>query len=201
MEERLLRSGHELFRQMLEKGAQLKADPAPPICPVCQNKLSRWKPGHGTSIQTRFGTICIQRARGSCKRCREWRFPADAQLGLPAESRQSPAVREMAALTVGKMPAPEAQQVVERLAGVTISAATVGPTKSSSWPTAPPGFGTWPATALPERASTWTTTMSANISGRVAHALHPDDETAAQAWVDPMLDKLTCSFSRFVGTP
>ena len=64
MEERLLRSGHELFRQMLEKGAQLKADPAPPICPVCQNKLSRWKPGHGTSIQTRFGTICIQRARG-----------------------------------------------------------------------------------------------------------------------------------------
>jgi len=125
MEEHLLRSGHEMFRQMLEKGAQLKADQAPPICPVCQNKLSRWKPGHGTSIQTRFGTIRIQRARGYCKRCRKWRFPADALLGLPAEGTQSPAVQEMAALTVSKMPAPEAQQVVERLAGVTISAATL----------------------------------------------------------------------------
>jgi len=48
--------------------------------------------------------------------------PPDALLGLPAEGTQSPAVQEMAALTVSKMPAPEAQQVVERLAGVTISA-------------------------------------------------------------------------------
>lgn len=125
LEEHLLRGGHELFRQMLEKGAQLKADQAPPLCPVCQNKLSRWKAGHGTSIQTRFGPIRIQRARGYCKRCRKWRFPADALLGLPPEGTQSPAVQEMAALTVSKMPAPEAEQVVERLAGVKISAATL----------------------------------------------------------------------------
>ena len=54
LEEELLRGGHEVFRQMLEKAAQLKADQAPPVCPVCQSKLSRWKAGHGTSIQTRF---------------------------------------------------------------------------------------------------------------------------------------------------
>src|SRR5208283_2296297 len=125
LEEHLLRGGHELFRQMLEKGAQLKADQAPPLCPVCQNKLSHWKQGHWTSIQTRFGTIRLQRARGYCKRCRKWRFPADALLGLPEEGTQSPAVQEMAALTVSKMPAPEAEQVVERLAGVKISAATL----------------------------------------------------------------------------
>jgi hypothetical protein len=125
MEEQLLRGGHEVFRQMLEKGAQLKADQAPPICPVCQNKLSRWKQGHPTTIQTRFGPVRIQRARGYCKRCRKWRFPADALLGLPEEGTQSPAVQEMAALTVSKMPAPEAEQVVERLAGVKISAATL----------------------------------------------------------------------------
>src|SRR5580704_1526090 len=106
MEERLLRGGHEVFRQMLEKGAQLKADQAPPLFPVCQNKLSRWKQGH-------------------CKRCRKWRFPADGLLGLPEEGTQSPAVQEMAALTVSKMLAPEAEQVVERLAGVKISAATL----------------------------------------------------------------------------
>ncbi|HEX3719147.1 MAG TPA: hypothetical protein VH595_14415, partial [Verrucomicrobiae bacterium] len=71
MEEQLLRGGHEVFRQMLEKGAQLKADQAPPTCPVCQNKLSRWKQGHWTSIQTRFGAIRLQRARGYCKRRRK----------------------------------------------------------------------------------------------------------------------------------
>jgi hypothetical protein len=125
MEEDLLRGGHEVFRQMLEKGAQLKADQAPPLCPVCQNKLSRWKPGHWTSIQTRFGTIRIHRGRGYCRRCRKWRFPADTVLGLPEEGTQSPAVQEMAALTVSKMPAPEAEQVVERLTGVKISAATL----------------------------------------------------------------------------
>jgi hypothetical protein len=126
MEEQLLQGGHELFRQMLEKGAQGKADQAPPLCPVCQNKLSRWKQGHWTSIQTRFGPIRIQRARGYCKRCRKWRFPADRGLGLPEEGTPSPAVQEMAALTVSKRPAPEAQQVIERLAGVKISAATLG---------------------------------------------------------------------------
>ncbi len=125
MEEQLLRGGHEVFRQMLEKGARLKADQAPPLCPVCQNKLSRWKSGHATGIQTRFGMIRIHRARGYCKRCHKWRFPADAVLGLPEEGTQSPAVQEMAALTVSKMTAPEAEQVVERLAGVKILAATL----------------------------------------------------------------------------
>src|SRR5271156_3447722 len=125
MEERLLRGGHEVFRQMLEKGARLKADQAPPVCPVCQNQLSRWKQGHWTCIQTRFGAVGIQRARGYCKRCGKWRFPADAALGLPEEGTQSPAVQEMAALTVSKMPAAEAEQVIERLAGLKISAATL----------------------------------------------------------------------------
>ena len=41
LEEQLLRGGHELFRQMLEKAAQEKAAAAPPLCPHCQNKLRR----------------------------------------------------------------------------------------------------------------------------------------------------------------
>jgi len=126
MEEDLLRGGQELFRQMLEQAAQQKAAAAPPLCPHCQHRLSRRSEGHGTTIQTRFGAIRIQRGRGYCKRCRKWRFPADAVLGLPEEGTQSPAVQEMAALTVSKMPAPEAEQVIERLAGVKISAATLG---------------------------------------------------------------------------
>jgi hypothetical protein len=126
LEEQLLRGGHELFRQMLEKAAQQKADTAPPLCPHCQNKLSRVTDGHGTTIQTRFGAIRLQRARGYCKRCRKWRFPADSVLGLSETGTQSPAVQEIAALTVSQMPAAQAEQLVERLAGIKISAATLG---------------------------------------------------------------------------
>jgi hypothetical protein len=126
LEEELLRGGQEVFRQMLAKAAQQKADAAPPLCPHCQNKLSRLSGGHWTTLQTRFGPIRVQRVRGYCRRCRKWRFAADAVLGLPEQGTQSPAVQEMAALTVSKMPATEAEQVVERLAGIKISAATLG---------------------------------------------------------------------------
>jgi hypothetical protein len=126
LEEQLLRGGHELFRQMLEKAAQQKADTAPPLCPHCQNKLRRVTDGHGTTIQTRFGAIRVQRARGYCRRCRKWRFPADTVLGLPETGTQSPAVQEIAALTVSQMPAAQAEHLVERLAGLKISAATLG---------------------------------------------------------------------------
>ena len=126
LEEQLLRGGHEVFRQMLEKAAQQKADAAPPLCPQCQNKLSRVTGGHWTTIQTRFGPIRLQRARGYCQRCRKWRFPADVLLGLPEEGPQSPAVQEIAALTVSQMPDAQAEHLVERLAGIKISAATLG---------------------------------------------------------------------------
>lgn len=126
LEEELLRGSQEVFRLMLEKAAQQKAEAAPPLCPQCQNRLSRLSPGHGTTIQTRFGPIRVLRVRGYCRRCRKWRFAADSVLGLPGAGTPSPAVPEMAALTVSKMPAAEAEQVVERLAGLKISAATLG---------------------------------------------------------------------------
>ena len=125
LEEQLLRGGQELFRQMLEKAAQQKAAAAPPLCPRCQNKLRRLSDGHGTTLQTRFGAIRVQRARGYCKRCRKWRFPADALLGLPEAGTQSPGVQEIAALTVSQMPAAQAEHLVERLTGLKISAATL----------------------------------------------------------------------------
>jgi hypothetical protein len=126
LEEQLWRGGQELFRQMLEKAARQKAAAAPPLCPHCQNKLRRLTDGHGPTIQTRFGPIGVQRARGYCKRCRKWRFPADTLLGLPDAGTQSPAVQEIAALTVSQMPAAQAEHLVERLTGLKISAATLG---------------------------------------------------------------------------
>ena len=76
-------------------------------------------------MQTRWGNIRVERARGYGQRCKKWRFPADALLGLPEEGTQSPGVQEIAALVVSKMPAPEAEQVVHRLTGVPISAGTL----------------------------------------------------------------------------
>ena len=98
---------------------------APPLCPHCQNKLRRLTADHGTTVQTRWGDIRVERARGYCRRCKKWRFPADALLGLPDQGTQSPGVQEIATLVVSKMPASEAEPVVERLTGVKISAGTL----------------------------------------------------------------------------
>ena len=111
---------------MLEQAAQQKAGVAPPLCPQCQHQLSGVSEGHGTTIPTRFGPIRVQRARFACQPCRQWRFQADTLLGLPADGTQSPAVQEMAALAVSQPPAAPAEHLVERLAGIKISAATLG---------------------------------------------------------------------------
>jgi hypothetical protein len=134
--------------------------------------------GHGTTIPTRFGDIRVERARGDGRRCKKWRFPADALLGLPDEGTPSPAVQEIAARTVSNMPAPEAQQVVERLAGVKISAATLA--RAARQPgqraqekrqalAAPMSHSHWPCNPLPW-SSHWTLGTSANATSTGATA-------------------------------
>ena len=125
MEEEILQKTRELERAVLEEASQKKADLTPPVCPVCKNKLSRVTEGHERSYQTRFGEVRIVRARGWCRRCKCWRFPADHALGLSDAGSCSPGVQEMAALAVSKLPVGEARAVIERLAGVKISRATL----------------------------------------------------------------------------
>ena len=115
----------ELLRQSVQRGAQAKADTAPPNCPVCGQPLSRLSPGHGRTFDTRFGAITIQRTRGYCKRCHKWRVPADAVLGLEETAGYSPAVQDMAALLASKMPVEEASIVLEHLTGVKLPRATL----------------------------------------------------------------------------
>jgi ribosomal protein L34E len=125
LEELLLQETKPLQRTLLEEAAQKKADATPPHCPCCGRPLSRVSGGHTRAFESRFGTITVQRARGYCSRCRKWRFPADARLGLADTAGYSPAVQEMAALGVSKLPVAEAQVVIERLAGVKIPRATL----------------------------------------------------------------------------
>jgi len=119
------RDVQELLRQALERGAQAKADGTPPLCPVCQQKLTRLSAGHPRSFESRYGTITVKRTRGYCKRCRKWRVPADTALGLEESAGYSPAVQDMAALLASKMPVGEASAVLEHLTGVKLPPATL----------------------------------------------------------------------------
>jgi hypothetical protein len=115
----------ELLRQATQRAAQAKADAAPPLCPVCGHKLTRLSAGHPRTFDTRFGSITLQRTRGSCQRCCKWRVPADAALGLEESAGYSPAVQEMTALLASKMPVEEASVVLEHLTGLKLPRATL----------------------------------------------------------------------------
>ena len=125
LEELLLQDTKPLQRTLLEEAAQKKAAAAPPRCPCCGRPLTRLTHGHARTFESRFGPITVRRTRGHCKRCQKWRFPADAALGLEDTAGYSPAVQEMAALGVSKLPVAEAEVVIERLAGVKIPRATL----------------------------------------------------------------------------
>jgi hypothetical protein len=125
MEEQILQQTRGLERRLLEEAAQKKADQTPPVCPVCGHQLSRRTHDHERTFHTRFGPVTVKRLRGWCRRCKEWRYPADPALGLSDTGGASPSVQEMAALMVSKMPVHEASAVIERLTGVKLPPATL----------------------------------------------------------------------------
>jgi hypothetical protein len=119
------RQSREFQRQATEKAAQAKADVTPPVCPVCGKALSRVSQDHERTFESRFGPITVRRARGYCRRCGKWRFPADTVLGLEDTAGYSPWVQEMAALLASKMPVSEASVVLKHLTGVKLPRATL----------------------------------------------------------------------------
>jgi hypothetical protein len=104
---------------------QAKADATPPLCPVCQQKLTRLCADQARTFESRYGAITVRRTRGYCKRCRKWRVPADTGLGLAESAGYSPAVQEMASLPASKMPVEEASVVLEHLTGEKMPRATL----------------------------------------------------------------------------
>ena len=119
------KESRELLRQATEKAAQEKANVVPPVCPLCHQPLSRLSADHGRTFESKFGPITVRRTRGYCRRCRKWRFAADAVLGLEETAGYSPRVQEMAALLASKMPVGEASAVLEHLTGVKMPRATL----------------------------------------------------------------------------
>lgn len=125
IEVQIEQQSRELLRLAAEKAAQKKADLTPPVCPVCQQQLSRVTGQHRRSFECKFGTLILERGRGYCKRCRQWRFPADTVLGLEETAGYSPRVQEMSALLASKMPVEEASAVLEHLTGVKMPRSTL----------------------------------------------------------------------------
>jgi hypothetical protein len=125
LEEEIQQETRDIERVALEEASQKKADQTPPVCPVCGGKLSRVTLGHERSYQSRFGVVTLRRARGWCRRCQCWRYPADHVLGLEDTGGFSPGVQEMAALAVSKLPVAEASAVIERLTGVKLPRSTL----------------------------------------------------------------------------
>jgi len=125
IEVQIEQQSRELLRLATEKAAQKKAEVTPPVCPACRQRLSRVTNDHRRSFECKFGTITIGRARGYCKRCGKWRFPADTALGLEETAGYSPRVQEMAALLASKMPVEEASTVLEHLTGVKMPRSTL----------------------------------------------------------------------------
>ena len=119
------KQSRELLRQTTEKAAQQKAEGTPPHCPVCQQALTQVSLDHARTFESKFGPITVRRARGHCRRCRQWRFPADTVLGLEETAGYSPRVQEMAALLASKMPVAEASAVLEHLTGVRLPRASL----------------------------------------------------------------------------
>ena len=115
----------ELLRATTQRAAQARADATPPHCPVCGQPLRRPSPHHARPFQTRFGDITSQRTRGWCQRCRKWRTPAAAALGLKDPAGYSPAGQALAALAASKMPVADASLVLEQFTGVKLPRATL----------------------------------------------------------------------------
>jgi hypothetical protein len=125
LERQAARDVQDLLRAAMERGAQAKADATPPLCPVCQQKLTRLSADQPRTFESRYGSITVKRTRGYCKRCHKWRVPADTALGLEESAGYSPAVQEMAALLASKMPVEDASAVLEHLTGVKMPRATL----------------------------------------------------------------------------
>jgi hypothetical protein len=125
LEAEVLHQTQELQRRAVEAGAQAKAAATPPCCPVCRQQLTRLTHGHARTFRTRFGPVTLRRTRGYCRRCKKWRFPADAVLGLEESAGCSPAVQELAALLASKLPVSEAAAVLKHLTGVSLPETTL----------------------------------------------------------------------------
>jgi hypothetical protein len=125
IEEQVRQCTLELQRKVVERAMQAKADAVDECCSCCQTPLLERKRRVPKTIRSYCGPVRLFRTHGWCRKCEQWVFPADAALGLFADSTASPLVQEMCALLVSKMPCEQAEPVASRVAGIHLSRCTM----------------------------------------------------------------------------
>lgn len=125
IEETIRQSAFEIQCRLVEKAMQAKADATPTLCTECLAPLSEVTRAVPKTIHVYCGHVELKRAYGFCAPCKKWCFPADFALGLLENSTASPLVQEISALLVSKMPAAQAEEIVQRVAGISLSRSTM----------------------------------------------------------------------------
>ncbi len=125
IEETVRQSTFAIQCQLVEKAMQSKADATPAVCPHCLEPLIKITRAVQKTIRIFCGEAKLTRVHGYCSGCDQWCFPADFALGLMENSTASPLVQEISALMVGKMPAAQAEEIIQRVAGISLSRSTM----------------------------------------------------------------------------
>ena len=125
IEETVRQSVFAIQCQLVEQAMQAKADGTPTVCVKCLKPLIETKRAIQKTIKIYCGYVKLKRAYGFCPGCKTWCFPADFALGLLENSTASPLVQEMSALLVAKMPAAQAEDIIQRVAGISLSRSTM----------------------------------------------------------------------------
>ena len=115
----------EVRRMVLEQLAQEVADKQPLVCPQCNHPLQVVDYNRSRTVESSFGRITYTRGYGFCPDCSEHFFPVDRRLGLHERASASPRLQEIAALSVLRSPANQAEEDVLRMTGISMSASTL----------------------------------------------------------------------------
>lgn len=115
----------EVRRMVLEQLAQEVANKQPLVCPQCNRPLHVVDHNRSRTVETSFGRITYTRGYGFCPDCSAHFAPVDRRLGLHERATSSPRLQEIAALSVLRSPANQAEEDVLRMSGISMSASTL----------------------------------------------------------------------------
>jgi hypothetical protein len=115
----------EVRRRVLERLTQEAAAREEFGCPTCGEMLNVVRHRQGRTVESAFGPVRFERSYGLCPGCGHYCFPADVALGLHERAPSSPRVQEICALMTLQAPAGQADEDVQRLTGLAISASTL----------------------------------------------------------------------------
>lgn len=125
LEEFLEAQARQLMLPILGAAAQALAVRQAFLCPFCQRPLLAEAKNRRRTLDSVFGSFCLQRDYGWCPHCGEYCSPADQALGLQPQAPASPRVQEIAGLLSLRDPYAQAAKDAKRLTGLALNPASL----------------------------------------------------------------------------